>query len=58
MLFVFNWDLFKRQLIALSCEFGFSENGEARRPGGFGRWAPKGWRPDELFCASGRFAVF
>ena len=33
MLFVFDWDLFKRQLIGLSCELGFSKNGEARRPG-------------------------
>ena len=33
MLFVFNWDLFKRQLIGLSCESGFSENREAGRPG-------------------------
>ena len=32
MLFVFNWDLFKRQLIGLSCESGFSENREAGRP--------------------------
>ena len=33
MLFVFNWDLFKRQLIGLSCESGFFENREAGRPG-------------------------
>ena len=33
MLFIFNWDLFKRQLIGLSCELSFPENGEAGRPG-------------------------
>ena len=33
MLFVFNWDLFKRQLIGLSCELGFPENRKAGRPG-------------------------
>ena len=33
MLFVFNWDLFKHQLIELSCELSFPENGEAGRPG-------------------------
>ena len=32
MLFVFDWDLFKRQLIELSCELSFSENGEVGRP--------------------------
>ena len=33
MLFVFNWGLFKRKLIGLSCELSFSENREAGRPG-------------------------
>ena len=33
MLFVFNWNLFKYQLIGLSCELSFPENGEARCPG-------------------------
>ena len=33
MLFVFNWNLFKYQLIGLSCELSFPENGEAGRPG-------------------------
>ena len=33
MLFVFNWDLFKCQLIGQSCGSGFSENREAGRPG-------------------------
>ena len=63
MLFVFNWDLFKRQLIGLSCESGFSENREAGRPGcgaqvDFDRWAPRVWRPGELFCGSGQFNIF
>ena len=33
MLFVFKWDLFKHQLIGLSCESGFFENREAGCPG-------------------------
>ena len=33
MLFVFNWDLFKRQLIELNCELSLPENGEAGHPG-------------------------
>ena len=33
MLFIFNWDLFKRQLIGLSYEFGFPKNEEAGRLG-------------------------
>ena len=33
MLFIVNWDLFKRQLIGLSCELSFSKNGKAGRPG-------------------------
>ena len=32
MLFVFDWDLCKHQLIGLSCELSFSENEEAGRP--------------------------
>lgn len=33
MLFVFNWDLFKHQLIGLSCGLDFSENREVGPPG-------------------------
>ena len=58
-----SWSSFERQSLRLSRELGFSESREAGCPGcgaqvDFGRRAPKGWRPGELFCGSSRFRVF